>query len=312
MPTYNDAHYLPLAVESILTQSFQDFELIIVDDHSTDETATLLSRYAQQDKRLHVLRNETNMGVARSLNVGLDAAQGTYLARMDSDDISCPERFERQVEFLGTHPEAGVVGTQLNFIDEEGHFSPQPIWEPEKSFAGILWQLLSGPPLCRSSTMMRTDCVRTVGGYEPSYFTADMMLWTKLAFVTELRNLDEVLVQYRQPPLHHRERLPSWELHEQDVTHNYIERLLNRPIDKWLIQIYYVYMRAKRIIPEATHMDVFLLCSLLSEIFKSMKQRQLLDDVGSAEVERLLIEQTQGLVTAAFDSITISPNNLSI
>lgn len=309
MPTHNDARYLPKALESVLAQNFQDFELIIVDDHSTDETSAILSRYVQQDERLRVLRNETNMGVAHSLNLGLNAAQGTYIARMDSDDISCPERFERQVEFLETHPEVGVVGTQLLFIDEDGHFSPQPAWEPVTSSARILWQLLCGPPLCESSTMMRTDCVRTVGGYEPAYLNADMQLWGKLAFVTKLRNLDEVLIRYRQPPQHHREQLLSWESHAQSVTHNYVERLLNRSIDKWLIQIYTVYMRSMRIVPKATHFDVFRLCSLLREIFMAMKQNQLLDDVEAAEVEKRLIEQTQGLVTAAFDSITISPTD---
>jgi len=310
MPTYNDARYLPQALESILAQSYPDFELIVIDDHSTDETPTILAGYARQDSRLRLLRNSTNMGVASALNIGLDAAQGTYIARMDSDDISCPERFERQVEFLDAHPEVGVVGTQLHFIDEDDHFSPQPAWKPPTSHARILWQLLCGAPFCHPSMMMRTDCLRAVGGYDPAYLNEDMQLWVKFAFMTELWNLDEVLIHYRQPPQQHRKRLLFWEPHTQRVTHEFVERLLNRSVKKELIRLHFVYMNSRCIAPGASHLDVFQLCSLLQEIFMAMQEHGLLDERGSAEIERLLIEQTQGLIKSAFDTIPISTANL--
>lgn len=112
LPTYNHASLLPRAIDSILNQTFKDFELIIINDGSIDETAALLKRYAAQDKRIRILTNKKNKGIAVSLNRGLESARGVYIARMDDDDISLPERFEKQKAFLDTHPEITVVGSE--------------------------------------------------------------------------------------------------------------------------------------------------------------------------------------------------------
>lgn len=111
MSTYNRAHLLPHAVESILNQSFKDFEFIIIDDGSTDNTAQILSAYKYLDKRVKVLTNEKNRGLVYSLNRGLKAAKGKYIARMDDDDISMPWRFEYQVAFMDKNPHVTVSGT---------------------------------------------------------------------------------------------------------------------------------------------------------------------------------------------------------
>src|SRR5512146_2439112 len=103
MPVYNSAPYLREAVDSILAQTFTDFEFIIVDDGSSDETPQILDGYG--DARIRRLRNERNMGVVPTLNCGLAAARGRYVARHDADDISLPTRLEQQVRFLDTHPE---------------------------------------------------------------------------------------------------------------------------------------------------------------------------------------------------------------
>ena len=119
MPVFNGGSYLAAAVESILKQSFNDFELIVIDDGSTDKTACVLAGFARSDGRIRVI-GQANTGVVASLNRALDLARGEYVARMDADDVSLPSRFELQVAFLDTHPEVAVVGSAITLIDEEG------------------------------------------------------------------------------------------------------------------------------------------------------------------------------------------------
>jgi glycosyltransferase involved in cell wall biosynthesis len=121
MPVYNSEKYLQEAIESILGQTLADFELIAIDDGSTDNSAAILDSFRQKDKRLIIHRHMQNQGMPVALNAGLEMARGRYIARMDADDISLPERFEKQAAFLETHPEIGIVGTALQMVNERGN-----------------------------------------------------------------------------------------------------------------------------------------------------------------------------------------------
>lgn len=126
MPTYNRANAsLSYAIDSILNQTFDDFELIIIDDASTDKTPELVKRYQKKDKRIVLLRNEKNQGIIDSLNRGLDVAKGKYIARMDDDDVSLPERLERQVAVMEAHPEITVLGTSITGRDSLVRLPPK-------------------------------------------------------------------------------------------------------------------------------------------------------------------------------------------
>jgi hypothetical protein len=120
LPVYNSEKYLVEAVESILGQTFTDFELIAIDDCSTDNSPTILESFRQKDKRLIVERHAENQGVTAALNSGLALARGIYIARMDADDISLPDRFEKQVAFLEKHPEIDILGSAVQLVDEFG------------------------------------------------------------------------------------------------------------------------------------------------------------------------------------------------
>jgi GT2 family glycosyltransferase len=120
MPVYNSEKYLQEAVESILGQTLADFELIAIDDGSTDQSAVILESYQQKDKRVILQRQSENQGIVAALNYGLVLARGKYIARMDADDISLPDRFEKQVAFLEIHPDVDVVGTAVHLIDKRG------------------------------------------------------------------------------------------------------------------------------------------------------------------------------------------------
>src|SRR5882672_2663017 len=118
LPVWNAERYLAGSIESVLDQTFADFELLIVDDASTDGSRALIERY--RDRRIRLVENEKNLGVTRSLNLGLERARGRYVARADADDLCAPERLERQVAFLDAHPEVALVASCARWIDEHG------------------------------------------------------------------------------------------------------------------------------------------------------------------------------------------------
>jgi glycosyltransferase involved in cell wall biosynthesis len=200
MPVYNRKEYAPLAVESILGQTFGDFEFIIVDDGSTDGVSEILRRSAAADPRI-VLIEQENTGYAVALNQALERARGDFIARMDSDDISLPSRFALQVEFLGANPQVVAVGGQALRIDEDGdplsplvqHTDPLEI---EKKVLGVIDSSKGG--LVHPSVMMRKAALDKIGGYRPEFEPAeDRDLWLRLSEVGQLANLSETILHYR-------------------------------------------------------------------------------------------------------------------
>ena len=111
MAVYNAEKYLTEAVESILVQTFADFEFLIIDDGSVDGSAAILEDYAESDERVKVIHNSENLGLTKSLNIGLKLTQGKFIARIDADDVAVPERFEKQITFMDDHPDIGVCGS---------------------------------------------------------------------------------------------------------------------------------------------------------------------------------------------------------
>ena len=118
MSVYNDGLFLPLAVQSILAQTFPDFEFLIIDDGSTDDSIAYLSQL--RDPRVRVVRHPQNLGLTQSLQHGVELAQGEYLARLDADDLATPDRLARQVDYLDQHPAIGLLGSAARKIDEAG------------------------------------------------------------------------------------------------------------------------------------------------------------------------------------------------
>ncbi len=197
MPVYNAEAYVGDAVRSILHQSFADFRLLCVDDGSTDRSGKILQELAAEDPRIEIIHQE-NHGLVGALNNGLSACTAPLVARMDADDISMPERFARQVDFLGHNADVVAVGTSILEIDSDGaplavqHFSS----EHEEIDAGML-QIRTG--MAHPTVMMRREAVQAVGGYRAEYeWVEDLDLWLRLAEQGRLANLPEVLLCYRQ------------------------------------------------------------------------------------------------------------------
>lgn len=200
MPVYNAGDHLDAAVASILDQSYPAFELLIVDDGSDAPGATLIDSWARRDPRIRVLRNRSNLGVTRSLNIGLAAARGEFLARQDADDIALPRRLQAQVDFFDDHPHHVLVGCGCALMDEHGRTTTLD------GLGWTDWELLLislvRTPIVHSSAMFRLDPVRRQRiAYDEHFLWAeDFDLWVRMLALGRLGVVPEVLVRYRLHP----------------------------------------------------------------------------------------------------------------
>ena len=196
MAVYNAGQYLEKSIGSILNQTFGEFEFIIINDGSTDETATILNSFGDADNRIKVFHHE-NRGFHPALNVGCKLATGKYIARMDADDISLPERFARQLSFLETYPEIAVCGSWVKKIGK----SRGNVWRLPTNPDEIRCTLLFNNPIAHPAAMIRRDALAEVGYYDETYlYTGDYACWTKIAEKRAIANIPEVLLHYRVHP----------------------------------------------------------------------------------------------------------------
>jgi hypothetical protein len=196
MSVYNNERYLREAIESILSQTFTDFEFLIIDDGSTDRSLNILQEYAAQDQRIRCHSRE-NRGIPKTRNEMLAQARGELIAVMDADDIALPDRFACQVEFLQTYPDVVCVGGAFERIDEKGRFIDR--CQPPQTDAEIQPILLGGMScLHHPCTMARRSAMLTVGGYDETMVgSSDLDLWLRLGEIGHLANLPDTVLRYR-------------------------------------------------------------------------------------------------------------------
>jgi hypothetical protein len=214
MSVYNGERFLAAAIESVLAQTFADFEFLILDDGSRDASRAIAAHYAARDPRVRVIARE-NRGLIASLNELLGIARAPLVARMDADDVCLPERFARQIAFLSTRPEVGVLGTWTDDIDEnDAAYSHDALDHPIDHDQFVAAVDAGAPLLCHPAVMFRRDLVRSLGGYHPAFrHCEDLDLWLRLASVTQMANLPERLLRYR----HYSQQVSSRHATEQQV-----------------------------------------------------------------------------------------------
>jgi glycosyltransferase involved in cell wall biosynthesis len=196
MPVYNGEKYLHESIESILNQSYVDFEFLIIDDASVDKSAEIVRLF--DDPRICYLKNDRNLGLIGTLNKGLDIARGEYIARMDQDDISLPKRFAKQVAFLDRHPEIGVLGTAIQMIDSDGNSLESALVFPDSPIC-IEWAMYFFCPIAHPTVFMRKNIAKEGGGYSPEAVHAeDYDFWVRLSKITRFSNLVETLLKLRK------------------------------------------------------------------------------------------------------------------
>lgn len=231
LSVYDGERFLAAAIESVLAQTFADFELLIVDDGSRDHSARIIRHYADQDARILPILRE-NRGLIASLNEMVELARAPIIARMDADDICRPDRFAAQYAFLEAHPDYGVVGSWSEDIDENGAPMQRTGEDHPLTHAQMLEAIERGGQLiCHPAAMMRREIVRSVGGYHSAFrHCEDLDLWLRLASVTRMGNIPERLLRYRRYP----EQVSSRHLTEQQIGSAiariaYRERAAGRP-----------------------------------------------------------------------------------
>ncbi|MFV0417762.1 MAG: glycosyltransferase family 2 protein [Dysgonomonas sp.] len=193
MPVFNAGQYLAQAIDSILSQTFKDWELILINDGSTDNSEAIIGRY--DDERIYYIKNEANLGLIKTLNKGIDYCHGEYIARMDADDISHPDRFRLQVSFLDKHPVHVMCGTDATVIDNEGNQTGKIRNLADNDYLQV--NLLFSPPLIHPSVMIRGEMLQH-NRYDESYkHVEDYELWTRIAKLGKIANISKELLKYR-------------------------------------------------------------------------------------------------------------------
>ena len=200
MPVYNSERYVAEAIDSVLAQTFTDFELLIVDDGSTDGSAEIIRSYETLDRRVRFLRLNQNSGQGPALNAGLAVATGAYITNMDSDDISLPTRLEKQVRFLEDRPQIGALGVCAEAKSADLTTTLFEFNAPEQH-ALIAFNLFHGASFVGATVVTRSEFIDEVGGYtKERIISPDLDLSCRLLWQTSIRfaNLPECLYRYRR------------------------------------------------------------------------------------------------------------------
>lgn len=192
MPTYNGAFFLKEAIDSVLQQTFKDFELLIINDCSPDNTDEIVNSY--NDPRIRYVKNEKNLGISGSSNYGISIAKGKYIARQDHDDLSHPERLEKQVNYMETHPEVGICGTGYHIFGRHNRVVIHP-----QSDGLIKSSLLFKCTIAHQTSIIRKSLFTEHNlRYDETFVSSnDRKLWIDAAPYTQFHNIPKVLLEYR-------------------------------------------------------------------------------------------------------------------
>lgn len=198
MPVYNGALYLQEAIDSILNQTYKDFELVIIDDGSTDDSQEIIRNTAERDRRIVFLKNEKNSGICITLNKGLGIAKGEYIVRMDCDDIALSQRIEKQVAFMEAHPEVAVAGCLVDVFNtnnpSEHHVNPS-----DSDYYECKADLFFSPCVAHPAVIIRKSILDRYKFLYDDYYRGmeDFHLWWRISRVSNITNVQEVLLRYR-------------------------------------------------------------------------------------------------------------------
>jgi Glycosyltransferases involved in cell wall biogenesis len=195
MSVYNGEKYLKEAIQSILKQTFADFNFLIINDGSTDLSREIILSF--KDNRIKLIDNKKNIGLTRSLNKALNLAEGKYIARMDADDISKPNRFKEQIDYLLSHPDIGLLGTSFDFIDENGIITGKSDYSGYSSEI-LYYTLTFYNCIAHSTVIFNKELVLSLGGYDETILRSqDIELWYRISRKARVQVVNKSLVELR-------------------------------------------------------------------------------------------------------------------
>ena len=195
MPAYNVEKYIGLSIESILNQSYKDFEFIIIDDCSSDKTLSIIQNFAKQDKRIVLLRNSENMGVTKSLNKGVKEAKGSYIIRMDADDWSYPDRFALQIKLMQDNTNVVVSGSYIEVCDSQ--LKTKYIRKYNIDNISIRKHIFRYSPFAHPATIWRSDILKKERYNERISVCQDYELYFRMGKIGTFMNLNKTLLKLR-------------------------------------------------------------------------------------------------------------------
>ncbi|MFG6106325.1 glycosyltransferase [Leptothoe sp. EHU-05/26/07-4] len=198
IPAYNAARFLPEVIQSVLDQTYQDWELLVIDDGSTDNTATLVNKYCQLDSRIRLITTE-NGGVSAARNLGVELATTELIAFLDSDDLWLPDKLSVHVDYMNTHPEIGVSFARVELIDPDGKSTGKLTANISKDLQSYTF-FYTNPTVTTSNVVIRKCIFQSLGGFDKSIkYSEDIDLLFRIAFQSHwtIEGIDKVLIQYR-------------------------------------------------------------------------------------------------------------------
>ena len=247
LPVYNGGKFLREAIDSVLGQSYNDFELVVIDDGSTDDSVAIIQSYS--NSRIKLLRNGMNLGITKSLNNGIAAAAGEYLCRMDADDISMPERLKLQVGYLDGHPDIAMVGSAVILIDSNGREAGRKAYPATP--VQIRKSIFVHNPFAHGTIMVRASVIKECGGYDERFLhNEDYDLWFRIAARHNLANLETRLLKRR--------------VHDLNITVEKETELVRFRMKTLSNAIFHYYHRP--------HYSIYLLRPFLAYQYRRMKQ----------------------------------------
>lgn len=198
LPTYNGSKYIEKAIISVIHQSYKDWELLILDDASTDATGSISLKYTGLDPRIRYIKNDKNLRLAQNLNKGVKLSSGVFIARIDEDDVWIDrDKLTKQIEFLNNNPKCALIGTSFKIVNESGKHIRNVISPTEDILIRKI--ILSYNPFCHSSVVFRKVDAIKLGGYDPKItYGEDWDLWLRLGEIGTLATLSDITVRYLQ------------------------------------------------------------------------------------------------------------------
>jgi len=196
IPVYNAALYVEESLRSIINQTYNNLEILVIDDCSKDDSVKIVENIAKTDPRVRLIKNKSNLGIGGNRDKGIKNSKGKYICWQDADDVSLPDRIEQQVDFLENHPKVGVVGGFITFFDVNGPSTTRKYAEDDQSLRGAIFKY---NPVAQPASMARAECYKMVGGYDPHYrLSEDLEMLFRIGERYAFGNIQKVVLMYRQ------------------------------------------------------------------------------------------------------------------
>ncbi len=282
MPAYNCDKYLAQSIDSIISQTYKNWELIVIDDNSTDESKNIALSYNQKDHRIIVVENKYNKGIHGALNSGLDICRGDFIARADGDDINLSERLNTQLEFLHNNQDIDIVGTGYQLF---GNNKNKKVFHPSSS-AFLAYKFISNTYFCHPSVMFRKNVLSTIPHY-PEVACEDFAFFSKIIQKHKGANINKIMLLYRQHESNYSNTANK--NIEESVKDTFLENYKFYTGEEKDSEIFYDFQHNKKIDCK----NLFLINKINKKIAKSIKDKYRLSYL---EYLNLIISQTRDLI----------------